>query len=361
MKVLWLTNIPSPYRVDFFNELGKSCDLTVLFEKQRSIERDDSWLNYNVKNFKAIFLKGKSVGVAEAFCPSVTKYLKKKYCYDHIVVDNFADLTGVLAIIALRFRRIPYEIESDGGFPGNEKGFKAKIKKWLFKKATRCFSTGKVHDLYYKQYRVKDEKIVRYPFTSLWEEDIIEYPLTIEEKKAIRRQLAVVENKMVLAVGQFIHRKGFDVLLNAIRFLPQDIGVYIVGGIPTEEYLTLQEKYNLQNVHFLPFKEKKELKNWWLAADCFVLPTREDIWGLVINEAMAYGLPVLTTERCVAGLELVENDVNGYIIPVDDAVKTAQGIQNCLNNSGVFANQSLIKIRQYTFEKMAEAHLKEWR
>jgi hypothetical protein len=94
MKILWLTNIPSPYRVDFFNELGKYCQLTVLFERRASAERDESWKKFNAENFESIFLKGKNIGVAEAFCPSVKQYLKKDV-YDHIVVTNFSDLTGM--------------------------------------------------------------------------------------------------------------------------------------------------------------------------------------------------------------------------------------------------------------------------
>ena len=43
MKVLFYSNIPSPYRVDFYNELGKKCDLSVLFELQDSTERDENW------------------------------------------------------------------------------------------------------------------------------------------------------------------------------------------------------------------------------------------------------------------------------------------------------------------------------
>ena len=56
MKILVLTNIPSPYRVDFFNEWGKYCDLTVAFEKEASDERDNSWKKYQFTHFKGVLL-----------------------------------------------------------------------------------------------------------------------------------------------------------------------------------------------------------------------------------------------------------------------------------------------------------------
>ena len=55
-----------------------------------------------------------------------------------------------------------------------------------------------------------------------------------------------------------------------------------------------------------------------MCADIFVHPTETDVWGLVINEAMAHGLPIITTDGCVAGLELVKNNDNGFIIPVNN-------------------------------------------
>ena len=56
VKILFLTNVPAPYRVDFFNELGKMCQLTVLFEKDSSDERDRSWKKYRFENFEGIVL-----------------------------------------------------------------------------------------------------------------------------------------------------------------------------------------------------------------------------------------------------------------------------------------------------------------
>ncbi|MBE3128421.1 MAG: hypothetical protein IMZ60_01950, partial [Actinobacteria bacterium] len=68
LKVLFITNIPSPYRVDFFNELGKICDLTVLFERQNASDRETTWLSNKRINFKEEYLKGKKFGVASALC-----------------------------------------------------------------------------------------------------------------------------------------------------------------------------------------------------------------------------------------------------------------------------------------------------
>ncbi len=358
-KILWLTNIPSPYRVAFFNELGKYCDLTVIFERRSSTERDDSWSHFKTENFQAVFLKGKSVGVAEAFCPSISKYLKRKFQYDHIVVTNFSDPTGMWAISKLRARKIPYEIESDGAFANNRKGIKEKVKKWLLSKATRYFSTAEEHDRYYKNYGATEDKLVRYPFTSIFEKEVLNQPIALEKKNELRQKLGIKEERVILAVGQFIPRKGYDVLLKACTLL-DGAGVYIVGGNAPEEYSTLLEELKLSNVYFIDFKPKEALSEYYELADVFVHPTREDIWGLVINEALAKGLPVVTTDRCIAGLAMVKQNENGCIVPVEDHKALAEGILQCLENREVYAECALQVAKEYTIEKMVKAHLKEW-
>ena len=359
MKILWLTNIPSPYRVEFFNELGKHYELTVLFERSGSSERDENWKQCNFISFNGIIIKGMNIGADKALSLGIVKHLKK-HKYDHIIVSNALTPTGIIAIKYMRANKISYSIESDGAFPKNGKGLKERLKSYILKGADIYFSTSKIHDEYYLMYGAKNDKIVRYPFTSIRNNDILKKPLEQSEKDKIRNRLGIKEDKVVLSVGQFIYRKGYDVLIKASSKLGKSIGVYIIGGTPTKEYLGLKNKLEVTNVHFGSFKTKECIFEYFSAADLFVLPTREDIWGLVINEAMAFGLPVITTNKCIAGLELIRDYENGFIIPIDDVDSLTNKINEVLNHNGLCTQMSIksIEIIQgYTIEKMVEKHI----
>lgn len=361
VRVLFITTIPAPYRVTFFNELGKNCDLTVLFERNESDERDESWSHYSFENFNGIILKGMKTDVDKALSFQVIKYLSSKK-YDRFVIHNMATPTGLLAVTYLKLRKIPYIIEGDGGFPKNGKGFRESLKRYLISGAECCLSPNDSFDDYCRTYGAKDEEIVRYPFSSISNADLIDLSEKTIQKIHIseKKTLGINEPKMILTVGQFIHRKGFDTLINVAKKLSDDVGVYFVGGVPTKEYLELANGH--KNIHFIGFISPEELKHYYRSADIFVLPTREDIWGLVVNEAMANALPVVTTDRCGAGLELVENGLNGYIVPVDDESelqKSLNSIIDIIDKEVYFemCSNSLSKIKDYTIETMVDSHV----
>lgn len=356
MRVLFMTNMPSPYRVDFFNELGKYCELTVMFERDRDHSRDTRYKAGRFENFKAVFLKGISVSDAEAFCPAVVKLLSRKG-FDCIIVGNYYSPTGMLAIEYMRLKRIPFVLSTDGGMVKENLGFKYKLKRHFIGSASGWLSTGKMTTDYLVHYGADREKIVIYPFTSLRKSDILTVPLTKKEKMALRQKLGIKEKKIVISVGQFIYRKGYDVLLNACADLNEEIGVYIIGGTPTEDYLKMKADLHLDRVHFVDFMSKQDLAEYYKAADLFVLPTREDIWGLVINEAMAYGLPVVTTDRCVAGVELVENGITGQIVPAEDVNQLRAAIIENVDYLDSVPQACLYKIGSYTIEEMAKRHV----
>lgn len=356
-RVLFLTNYASPYRVRFFDELGKYMDVTVLLTDpvESVTHRNEAWFEDGRGGFHPVQLSGRPIK-GEYFCPEVSRWLKKPY--DAIVIGGYSSPTAIWAMAYLRLRRIPFYMEVDGGLIRQEGKLKYRIKRTLVKMASAWLSTGAYPTKYLVHYGAEPEKVFFYPFSSLYEGDILGSVVSQEEKAALRRELGISQKRMILAVGQCIPRKGFDILLNAAKDLPEDVAICILGGEPTEEYLRLREELGLTMVSFPGFQKKEILAKYYRAADLFILPTREDIWGLVVGEAMAYGLPVITTDRCVAGLELIEDGINGYIVPVEDVEALAWKIGEALRgNLAEMGAASLRKIRPYTIENMVKAHV----
>lgn len=90
IKVLYLTNIPVPYRIKMFNEMAKFCDLTVLYERKCSSNRDDTWINSETMQYKYEYLGGIAVGGENAFS---FRILKKIFAgYEVIVIGCYIAL-----------------------------------------------------------------------------------------------------------------------------------------------------------------------------------------------------------------------------------------------------------------------------
>lgn len=358
-KILYLTGYPAPYRVEYFDTLGQEADVTVLFSdrKEDQAHRSQSWFVQGKGNFRAIQLEKRVASMrGGCLCLDVVQWLKKKW--DVIVLCGYSSPTVMLAMAYLKAKRIPFWMEVDGGLIRPDSTAKYMFKKTLVSSASGWLSTGKATTAYLLHYGARKERIYEYPFSSLHEADMPRKGLTPGEKKAMRQELGIESGNVILSVGQFIHRKGYDILLRAAAQLDPGTEIYIVGGVPTEEYTQMCRELDLHNVHFEGFMKKERLLKYYQAADLFVLPTREDIWGLVINEAMAYSLPVITTDRCVAGLDLVENGVNGYIVPVEDAGQLAEKINAVfMQDLSRMGEVSREKIREYTIEQMAQRHL----
>lgn len=357
MKILFVTNFPSQYRVKFFNELGKVCDLTVAYERERALHRDEKWQGGKNESFAEIFLKLRPKGTSQSYGSAIAKLIKNQE-YDSIIFGGYSSPAVMRAIAYCRRHKIRYYIEFDGCFNKKDAPVKRMLKKYLLKKAVGCFVTCKETRQYLHGMGIPDEKIFGYPFTSVCQRDILSVPSASAEKREIRRQLGLPDGILLISVGQFIHRKGFDVLLRALPRVERDVSVMIVGGEPTEEYLSLCEQEKLTNVKFMPFLAQEELFRFYRCADVFVLPTREDVWGLVINEAMACGMPVISTDRCIAAEELIAPGRSGMIVPAENEEALAGAINTVLNcDLAEMGKESLTVMREYTIEKMAQRHI----
>lgn len=357
MNVFFITNVPVPYRMDFFNELGKNCNLTVLFEQtvEEQTHRDSNWFDRKPVTFQAYDLYDHSKRKNPI---SILRYLRK-HKKDIIVVGGYSLWPEMMAILWLYLNHIPFFLSVDGGFIKDEPLWKKTYKRMLVSMADAYLSTSKGTDDFLKYYGA-NKKIYRIPLSTLYKDEILTVPPSYSEKEKYRAKLGIHENKVIISIGQFIYRKGFDVLMHASCGFSHQVGFYFIGGSPTEEYLQFKKDNGLSNVHFLGFKNKEEIKEYYLAGDVFVFPTREDIWGLVISEAMSFGLPVITTDRCLAGMEMTDES-NGRIVHVGDSKALKRAIEDLLGDEKrlcEMGRNSLLKVQNQTIENMAIEHIK---
>lgn len=247
MKILFVTNIPVPYRIDFYNELGKKVDLTVVFEAKGAADQGIKF-NYNfdeIKNFKAIFLSDGNIKENKI---NWTIFKAIKGNYDKIVLTSYSYMTEMALLIYFKFKRVPYYLSSDGGII---KYKEQKLRKWyktfLISGAKGYFSPSDMSDKYLEYYGAKKNVIYRYPFTSYKKKNQIEEIITDIEKEKIKTKLNIKEKYLVLGVGQFIYRKGWDLLLNAMEGISDEVALCLIGGKPTEEYKRIVAEKKLQH------------------------------------------------------------------------------------------------------------------
>lgn len=338
-KVLYLTNIETPYRVRFFNELAKFCDLTVLYETQGTEDRDQIWAKSVKMQHRAKFLRRRSVlfsGIMKEICSG----------YDSIIVGCYNSPVQMMAMILMRLLRIPFIINLDGEpfIEGNS--LKNRIKRIFLSGAEKYLVAGEKAAQSLAPV-AGNKTVIPYYFSSLSEQELQE---RCRVSKCCKR------NNTILVVAQYLHVKGLDVVLETAR-MDQSLYYKLVGmGKRTE--LFVRENDIPPNVEVIPFLQKEELEKEYLSCAMLVLPSRQECWGLVINEAASFGMPIVSTWGSGAALEFLADEYPHNLAQPGNAESLYKCIRECVKSMhlGDYSNYLLTKSRNYSIEKSAYLH-----
>lgn len=147
--------------------------------------------------------------------------------------------------------------------------------------------------------------------------------MTQETAKQQREGLGLPSHYF-LFVGRFASEKNLHRLLQAYHYYCQQIEqpawslVMLGSGELEEDLKTTAANLELEQVFWLGFKQIEELPTYYALASALILPSLSEPWGLVVNEAMACGLPILISDRCGSLYDLVFPGINGSIFnPLD--------------------------------------------
>lgn len=129
-----------------------------------------------------------------------------------------------------------------------------------------------------------------------------------------------------LFVGRLIERKGIDVLLDAFRRLPAG-ELWLAGDGPLRAMVESEVRRS-PRLRFLGYADEERLPELYREADVLVVPSFFEPWGLVVHEALAYGLPVIATDEVAAADDLIESGVNGFVVATGSPDELAVAMQS---------------------------------
>lgn len=346
-KVLYITNIESPYRVRFFNELARHCDLTVLYEREKSSTRNAEWAKSEKKSVRTKYLHGLKIGGENAFSLGILKELFAGY--DEIIIGCFNSPVQMLAILTMRLFRIPYIVNVDGETFLAGSNLKTKLKKFFLKGA--------------KKYLVAGEKSAESIKTALGGNEIIPYYFSSLSEEEVQKNATIayngVRNDTILVVAQYLPCKGNDVALEAAR-MDTTLRYKFVGmGAKTEQFMSDYQGQIPHNVEIIPFLQKQELEEEYKHCAMLLLPSRQECWGLVINEAASFGMPIVSTWGSGAAVEFLADEYPQYLAKPGDALQLCRAIRQQYNDTDKngYAQFLLKQSQGYTIERSVEVHL----
>ena len=178
-------------------------------------------------------------------------------------------------------------------------------------------------------------------------------------REEMRRELGFQDDDRVLVfVANEAERKGLEPLLLALKILDDPkIKLLVVGRIPASTWQPVSEKMGLTSqVTFTG--PSGDVGKYYAASDIFVLPTQYEPWGLVIVEAMACGLPVVTS-RCAGAAEAVQEGKTGYLLrDPQDAEEIAGNLRHLLEGRHIAAQAIADSVQNYAWPRVLQRYEK---
>ncbi len=353
MKIFWLFNHPAPYKVNLFNLLGKKAEVEAYFERSSEKGRNALFYSETPISFSAHFCKGISWGEMDNYSRDPIKALKKNR-YDVIVLNGWRTLTEQRTIAYCKRNKLPYVFLINGGIvKEKELGLLKAIKTHFISGASAYLSPDEKSKQYLVHYGAEDSRVFYYPYSSIFEKELQEKPLSKEGKQALRKELGLQGEKVFLSAGQLIPRKNYAPLIRFWKSRPQGESLYILGdGEQKEELLLLIKELGLTNVFLLPHKPHDEVLKYFSAGDCFLFPSKEDIYGHVINEALSQGVPVISSPNVNAALHLIKDGRNGFLDSFEKEGELGEKL-SCFPDQRM-EEEALRTARGFTMETSAE-------
>lgn len=340
-RVAFLTPMPSPYIQDLFEAMDRDgrLDLHVFYMEMAA--PDTHWGDAPLPSYSGI-LPGRglqALGVRTHINPGASRVISD-WDPDLVVVGGYTSLTCQYVMRWLRRRRMPWIFWAERPGVTQRGGVFAFLRSLAMQPALRwpegIAAIGETARHVYSAAAHQGCIVRNVPYCC----DIADF-LAIDRPA---QSLQDTSKLSILYCGQLIERKGVDLLVEAfsrIASAHSNVALTLVGTGPMADRLASAVPDRLRDrVTFAGFQPVSALPAYFSAADMFVLPSRHDGWGVVVNQAIAAGLAVIASESVGAAVELVQPNVNGLIVPTGDVDRLTDAIRQLVESPSNIARMS---------------------
>lgn len=243
-------------------------------------------------------------------------------------------------------------------YPGPKLLLRTLFLKWVYRHIDYALYVGTNNKLYFLRHGIKEDQLIFAPHAIDNERFYDNENKYSNQALKWRRDLGLQQNDIAfLYAGKLEYKKNPDLLIEAfIKLNDPGTHLIILGNGPLEKHLKV--KYSLiKNIHFVDFQNQSQMPVVYRLGDVFILPSKGPIetWGLAVNEAMACSRVVIVSDRCGCGIDLVADNVNGFVFRRTNMKNLLNKMELIVKNKSrlkQMGDASLTIIKEWSFDKI---------
>lgn len=380
-KIIYFLSHPIQYFSPLFRKMDEEFDLEVYYFSDASIEGNvDVGFGQKVKwdiplleGYNCYFLKNissrKSLtnSMWDVINPSVIKILFKNKA-PIVIVNGWSYFSTILTIFTAKIlgKKIWLRAENPLNQELNKSLVvlfikKILIKTILFKLVDKFLYIGTQNKNFFQYYGIKDNQLVYTPY-SVDNEYFRLQRLNYLDKDSLRNKMGLPTDKTIfLFAGKYIEKKRPLDILKAFRMMEYQNScvLLMVGeGSLREEMEAYINVNNSNNIILTGFINQSEISKYYSVADVFVMCSGlGETWGLTVNEAMNFSLPIIVSSTAGCSIDLVQHGINGFVFEEGDIKQLSGYMESFVGQKSFIRNAgecSLSIVSKYSIEEIVK-------
>jgi glycosyltransferase involved in cell wall biosynthesis len=368
LRLAYLVSHPIQYQAPLLRRIAREpdIDLTVFFGSDFSIRayKDEgfgvevAWDTPLTEGYKNVFLKPlRDTGSVSPTSPISRGVLKALRGFDALWVHGYASINSLQAILAANTLGIPVLLRAESWLNDRDRSPLKLALKRLALRALRpaiaaTLPIGTLNAHYWQHYF--GDHVPQFPMPYAVDNDYFADRAAAPHLD-LRADLNLDPARpIILFASKLQPRKRCMDLLEAYRLDPTPHLIIAGDGEERPRLEAFTRDNSLTNVRFVGFQNQSILPQYFALADIFVLPSRHEPWGLIVNEAMAAGCPCIVSDEVGCHADLITNGVEGFVFPAGNIPALFAAL------SGIFADPdaaaemgqaAATRIRSWSFEQ----------